>query len=107
MIVDGLKGGPCRLLKTNLDKDIDPKLSKYIVKQNKVIVKLKKVLLYDVHGKAVACIKNFNPVAHLHILQFFFLRWLLVKCVYSPPISLFSLAADKKWNVVRLLDRFD
>ncbi len=45
LIVDGLKSGPCRLLKTNLDKDIDPQMCKFIVKQNKVIVKLKKVIV--------------------------------------------------------------
>eukprot|EP01084_Bolivina_argentea_P281686 482000_1 len=43
LIVDGLKSGPCRLLKSNLDKEIDPYMSKFIVKQNKVIVKLKKM----------------------------------------------------------------
>ncbi len=46
LIVDGLRSGPCRLRKSNLDKNIDPQMSKFIVKQNKVIVKLKKVLYY-------------------------------------------------------------
>ncbi len=67
LIVDGLKSGPCRLLKSNLDKEIDPYMSKFIVKQNKVIVKLKKVLYCD-DGKAVAY--TLNLAAHVYFNSF-------------------------------------
>lgn len=39
----GLNGKNYRLLKDNLDKDIDPAKSKIIVKKNKVVVKLQKI----------------------------------------------------------------
>ncbi len=57
LIVGGLKSGPCRLLKSKLYKDINPDLSKFIVKENKVVVKLRKVLCGD-DGKATACTLN-------------------------------------------------
>jgi hypothetical protein len=39
----GLNGRNYRLLKDNLDKDIIPAESKYIVKKDKVVLKLQKV----------------------------------------------------------------
>ncbi len=68
LIVGGLKSGPCRLLKTNLDKEIIPYMSKFIVKQNKVIVKLKKVLYGD-DGKAAACTLNLAAHVYFNSLQ--------------------------------------
>jgi len=43
LIVHNLSGKNYRLLKDNLDKDIDPEKSKYLVKRNKIIIKLAKV----------------------------------------------------------------
>jgi len=51
LVIHGLNGKNYRLLKDNLDKDIDPDKSKYVVKKHKIIVKLAKVKaeygLYD------------------------------------------------------------
>jgi len=43
LIVHDLCGKNYRLLKDNLDKDIDPDKSKYVVKKHKIIIKLAKV----------------------------------------------------------------
>ena len=43
LTVMGLKGVNYRLLKDNLDKDIVPAESKFIVKSNKILIKLQKV----------------------------------------------------------------
>jgi calcyclin binding protein len=43
LIVNDLHGKNYRLLKDNLDKDIDPEKSKYLVKKNKITIKLAKV----------------------------------------------------------------
>lgn len=43
LIVSNLNGKNYRLIKDNLDKDIVPEKSKFIVKKNKVILKLQKV----------------------------------------------------------------
>lgn len=43
LIVHDLHGKNYRLLKDNLDKDIDPEKSKYAVKRHKVVIKLAKV----------------------------------------------------------------
>jgi len=43
LIVHDLNGRNYRLLKDNLDKDIDPNKSKYVVKKHKIIIKLAKV----------------------------------------------------------------
>merc|ERR1711874_863376 len=43
LIVNDLQGKNYRLLKDNLDKDIDPDKSKYVVKKHKIIIKLAKV----------------------------------------------------------------
>jgi len=43
LTVTGLEGKNYRLLKDNLEKDIDPNKSKYIVKRDKIVIKLGKV----------------------------------------------------------------
>lgn len=43
LTIDGFQGVNYRLVKDNLDKDIDPTTSKMIIKANKVIIKLGKV----------------------------------------------------------------
>jgi calcyclin binding protein len=43
LIVKDLRGKSYRLVKTNLEKDIDPEKSKYIVKADKIIIKLAKI----------------------------------------------------------------
>lgn len=43
LIVNDLQGKNYRLLKDNLDKEIDPEKSKYIVKKHKIVIKLAKV----------------------------------------------------------------
>lgn len=43
LTIDGFNGTNYRLLKDNLDKDIDPKTSKIVVKADKIMIKLGKV----------------------------------------------------------------
>jgi len=43
LIVNDLHGKNYRLLNNNLDKDIDPENSRYVVKKHKIIIKLAKV----------------------------------------------------------------
>jgi len=43
LVVHDLNGKNYRLLKDNLDKDIDPEKSKFVIKKHKIIVKLAKV----------------------------------------------------------------
>ena len=49
----GLNGVNYRLLKDNLEKDIVPGSSKFIVKRDKVVIKLQKVnnCLVSIHSK--------------------------------------------------------
>ena len=50
LVVCDLQGKSYRLLKDNLEKDIDPAKSKYIIKSDKVILKLHKVKTSEYGG---------------------------------------------------------
>ena len=43
LTVEGLAGKNYRLIKDNLEKDINPSLSKIVVKKDKILIKLEKI----------------------------------------------------------------